>query len=273
MAALLVALVVVNAFAIFMNSEANGSLGTQCSLYVADTGNMVLQHSADYNFDRLKNFVADNSIPQWINPSWRIPSVSIVDAHGHKTYVQGDIVRNSNDDQYNIVKAGCVLRFAAKLEAIDVTGWAFPITMTWIQIEGANILHILKMHVYFVTAVSLWTIILGLLSFRGQHFLQHYVLFGAFASVWFAASVNTARNALLHPPSGDMIAEIPEDQRSSMLQPCHLGPNTCFFLDAIWFALVLQVVIIVAVMLNGKMIAQLALDASGTKDPFYFQNA
>jgi len=270
MGALLVTLVAVNSFGVLMNHSANSSLGSQCSVYVADTASLVVEQSSDYNRQGLLNFVASNSIPKWVNPSWRIPSVSIVDAKEKKAYVQGDIVENSNDDQYNIIKAGCVLRFVDKLEAVNgQSGWTFPITMTWTQIEGADVLHILKMHVFFVAGVSLWTIIIGSISFRGHEFFQHYVLLGAFATVWFAGSVNTARNAMLHPPTAGMIGAIPEDQRSNVLQPCHQGNNTSYCMGAVWFSLILQVVVIVLVMLVGKRVAALTNEANGTEDPWY----
>merc|ERR1719316_797710 len=100
---LMCVVVVCMAVGVSLNLGLHGSIGSGCSVYVHTPSTpVVVQSSSEYTTKTLTKFVIDGSVTAWINPSWRIPSVDIVDARGEHIFVPGKIVHNYEDDQYNI---------------------------------------------------------------------------------------------------------------------------------------------------------------------------
>lgn len=267
-AALLIGLVVCNIFAFLMNFSVSSALGSNCSVYVARATSNVIESSDEYNEKYLKAFVADNSVPQWVNPSWRIPTVSIVDADQSTTYVQGDTITAQHDDQYNTLgKSTATDGMVSKLEAVPVDNLKYPVTLSWVMIEGADVHHILNCQLVLGVAVCAWATLLLFLSQKGHAMLQFYMMWAVFATVWFAGSVNTAEGAMEHPPTSAELSHVPEAQLNNLLVPCNPSSSAPGQMQVMCMSMLVQVVFLISLIPVNRIVAKATNREKGTKDP------
>lgn len=263
-----------NAVALLMNAGATSNMSSQCSVYIANSGSTAATQTfndpSEYNYKQLTQYVSTNSIPEWINPLWRIPTIDIKDSAGTDTWVVGATVTNAADDQYNSIGVPRVtLHLTEKLMAVDVSEMAFPITLYWTQIEGADMLHILHVQICFSVALCTWAGVLYFLSGRGHEFFQNFHMWSAFILVWYTGTLKTASEALYSPPQGTVIDQIPLAQRNGLAQPCGHAADTGFYLQMLAIFTVLQVPFFVCMRFLGKNNAVAYNKANGTTDLFY----
>lgn len=260
---LVIAVIACNAVAVCLNLSVSIPLGSECNVYVVGKRTTKFPSTSDYNSKNLVNFVAEGSIPKWINPTWRIPSVNIIDAKGTSRYVQGDAVTNQKDDQYNVAGSSATKSMVDKLKGVDVSSLQFPVNMNWIQIEGADAARILKIHLAFVLLILvLLGVMVNLKLKKGLEFIAMYIAVGGFMSFWFGAAMGTCVEAFRHPPTAAMIQEIPESFREQVVQPCHAPTFAADTTSALGWELLVQAICLVLLGPVGKMLAEKRNDQS-----------
>merc|ERR1711879_437463 len=136
----------------------------------------------------------------------------------------------------------------------------FPITLKFIQIEGADVLKVLKAHIGFLIVILAWISIIPPLSWKGrlggnEDIIQMFMLPSAFASLWFFTSILTSTEAITSPPTPDEIAAIPKDTFARLLQPCHISSYEAGTMTWIGYILVVQAVALAALAPVGRMVA------------------
>jgi hypothetical protein len=265
---LYVAMLACNILAVIMNFSLQGGVGATCLVYVADTASLTCESRSEYTRKYITSMVQVNSIPKWVNPSWRIPSITIEDATGNKTFVQEGVVPNYADDQYKPGGGHAIHEMVSKMEAADTGDMKFPITLKWTQIEGADLHHMLKCHLGLTLAVVIWTGLLSAASFRGHLFFQQFKVIGAIVLVWLSGSIHAAATAMSHPPTGASIAAIPEATMASLMQPCQPGPSAPSQMGMLMAVIAMQVPILVSMVPVGRSIANSHNAATGQKDSF-----
>jgi hypothetical protein len=257
--ALVIAIVVSNAIALCLNLAVLVPLESQCNVYVVGKRTTVFRTSSDFNTKSLKNLVAAGSVTKWINPSWRIPAVDIVDARGTETYVQGDPVTSLKDDQYNIVHSKATTAMVDKLKGIDASSLQFPVDMNWIQIEGADSAFVLKVHLGFIVLVLILLgvfVPLPMMLKKGFEFFAMYIAIGGFTGLWFGNTIGSVAQALSHPPTSAMIQEIPESFRQTVVQPCNAPSYASDCMFALQCDLMVQATFLMLLGPIGKMMAE-----------------
>lgn len=247
------AMIACTGFAVLMNMKAESNLGSQCQVYIADkTYARTFHDSSEYNFEGLHAYVSDYSIPQWINPLWRIPTICIEDAKGEKTWVIGDTVRNLGDDQYSIFGSAVTTVLTEKLAAVNTDKMTFPLTLKWTQVEGGDMLRVLRTHLAIAAVICLWAAFLIFLSFKGCEFFQNHYILAVVALMWLWGCLHTSAAALESPPTGAMIDEIQKVQKGGLAQPCQHGTDTAFYIQILRVFLVVQIPVMFCFIPFGK---------------------
>jgi len=244
-----------------LNLQVLTSLDSECSVYAATESKGTLVPSlSDYDEKTLRDFVTAGSVPKWVNPSWRIPSVSIVDATGRSWFVEGKAVLGQEDDQYNVLHQTTITSMVQKLQDTHVSLLKFPVTLKFIQIEGADVLKVLKSHLVFLVIILGWVFTIPALSWKGKkipnyEIIQMFMLPSAFASLWFFTAILTSTSAITSPPTHAELAAIPKETFAKLVSPCHISSYEATVMPVIGYVLVLQAVCLAALAPIGRMVA------------------
>merc|ERR1712048_475147 len=132
------------------------------------------------------------------------------------------------DDRYNVLHQTTLTSMAKKLQAVSTSSLKFPITMKFIQIEGADVLKVLKSHLGFLVVIMIWVSVIPAISWKGKfnpnyEIIQMFMLPSAFASLWFFTAILTSTSAITSPPTHAEIAAIPEETFAKLVSPCHIS--------------------------------------------------
>jgi len=244
-----------------LNLQVLTSMGSECSVYVAtESKGTVVPSSSAYDEKTLRDFVTAGSVPKWVNPSWRIPSVSIEDATGRSTFVEGKAVLSQEDDQYNVLHQTTLTTMVSKLQDVNTRSFRFPITLKFIQIEGADVLKVLKSHLVFLVIILGWAFTIPALSWKGKkipnyEIIQMFMLPSGFASLWFFTALLTSTSAITSPPTHAEIAAIPQETFARLVSPCHISSYYANTMTVMGYILVLQAVCLAALAPVGRMVA------------------
>merc|ERR1712048_1202200 len=151
------------------------------------------------------------------------------------------------DDRYNVLHQTTLTSMAKKLQAVSTSSLKFPITMKFIQIEGADVLKVLKSHLGFLVVIMIWVSVIPAISWKGKkipnyEIIQMFMLPSAFASLWFFTAMLTATSAITSPPTHAEVAAIPKETFAKLLDPCHVSSAEASVMTTIGYVLVLQAV-------------------------------